>query len=132
MKVPGLTKPGSICRTPVDFMNIYPTLADLCGLEIGDHLAGSSLRLLLESPGAAWNLPAITTHGRGNHAVRKGKWRYIRYADGGEELYDRETDPNEWANLALRPQYKSVVGELAALLPAMDQEAPNAPMDPNR
>ena len=131
MVVPGLTKPGSVCETPVDFMNIYPTLADLCGLPVGDHLAGTSLRPLLADVRAGWDLPAITTHGRGNHAVRKGKWRYIRYADGSEELYDRTADPNEWTNLATRPKFRSVKQELAAHLPALEDEAPNAPFDSN-
>ena len=130
--VPGLTKAGTVCDTPVDFMNIYPTLADLCGLPVGDHLEGASLRPLLADVKADWDLPAITTHGRGNHAVRKGRWRYIRYADGGEELYDRSSDPNEWTNLATNPKFKSVKQELAAFLPALEDEAPNAPTDPNR
>lgn len=127
MIVPGLTKAGSVCATPVDFMNIYPTLADLCGLPVGDHLSGESLRPLLADVNADWQRPAITTHGRGNHAVRQGPWRYIRYADGSEELYDRQSDPNEWANLAGDPQYAHLKQQLAAHLPK--QEAPNAPRD---
>ncbi len=129
MVVPGLTKPGSVCRTPVDFMNLYPTLADVCGLPVGDHLAGTSLRPLLADAQAAWNLPAITTHGRGNHAVRLGQWRYIRYADGGEELYDRGEDPQEWTNRAADAELAGVKKQLAAFLPAGDEEAANAPMD---
>ncbi len=55
---------------------------------------------LLRDPDAAWDRPAVTTHGRNNHAVRSERWRYIRYADGSEELYDHDADPLEWANLA--------------------------------
>ena len=127
---PGVTTQGSVCHRPVDFMNIYPTLADLCDLPVGDHLAGVSLRPLLADVDAAWDLPAITTHGRGNHAVRNGKWRYIRYADGSEELYDRTSDPNEWTNLAGDAKFRNVKQELAAFLPAADDEAQNAPFDP--
>ena len=129
--VPGLTKAGTTCETPVDFMTVYPTLADLCGLPVGGHLAGTSLRPLLADVTADWGLPAITTHGRGNHAVRRGKWRYIRYADGSEELCDRGKDPNEWINLAGKPPFRQIRKELAAFLPAPDDEVPNAPTDPN-
>lgn len=127
--VPGLTKAGTVCETPVDFMNIYPTLADLCGLPVGDHLAGVSLRPLLADVNAEWTHPAITTHGRGNHAVRWVNWRYIRYEDGSEELYDQHSDPNEWKNVASKPQFRQVKQELAAHLPALKNEVPNAPRD---
>ncbi len=125
--VPELTKAGTTCKTPVDFMDIYPTLADLCGLPVGDHLAGVSLRPLLADVNAQWNHPAITTHGRGNHAVRWMNWRYIRYQDGSEELYDRRLDPNEWKNVASNSEFRQVKQQLAAHLPALEDEAPDAP-----
>ena len=87
---------------------------------------------MLADVNADWELPAVTTHGRGNHAVRKDQWRYIRYANGSEELYDRGVDPNEWTNLAADPKYRKVKRKLAALLPALKDEAPNAPSDRNR
>ena len=95
-------------------------------LPVGDHLPGTSLRPLLADVRADWDLPAITTHGRGNHAVRKGRWRYIRYADGSEEVYDRAADPNEWANLATRPKFRGVKQELAAHLPDVPEPAEHA------
>jgi len=67
--------------------------------------------------------PALTTHGRGNHALRNERWRYIRYADGGEELYDHEKDPNEWTNLAGRPEFAAVKASLAKWLPRTDASA---------
>ncbi len=82
--VPGVTKPGTVCKRPVDFMSIYPTLCDLCGLAIPSHVEGKSVRSLLVDPNAQWNQPGITTHGYKNHAVRSEFWRYIQYADGGE------------------------------------------------
>ena len=69
--------------------------------------------------------PAITTANQNNHSVRTEHWRYIRYADGSEELYDHRSDPNEWTNLAKDPQYADVIREHAAWLP--EPEAAPAP-----
>ncbi|MCX7886480.1 MAG: sulfatase [Verrucomicrobiae bacterium] len=128
--VPGLTKPGTRCDRPVDYMNIYPTLTDLCGLPTPKHVQGVSLRALLANPSAPWDRPAITTHGQNNHTARSERWRYIRYADGGEELYDHQTDPLEWHNLANDPRFASVKTELAKWLPK--ENAPIGPQVPNR
>ena len=106
-------------------MSIYPTLVDLAGLPIPDHVQGPSLRPLLENPEATWDHVGVTTHGRGNHGVRDGHWRYIRYADGTEELYDHRDDPNEWTNLADNPDHAQVKRRLAKTLPV--SEAENAP-----
>ncbi len=115
--VPGVTKPNQVCNRTVDFMSIYPTLCELCGLSRPKHVEGVSVTKLLEDPQAEWNTPALTTHGFQNHAVRSEKWRYIRYADGGEELYDEVADPMEWKNLAGESQYASTKAELAKWLP---------------
>lgn len=123
--VPGLTRPGSTCGRTVNLMDLYPTLADLCGLPVDPAWEGRSLRPLLAEPEAAWPYPALTTHGRNNHAVRSERWRYIRYADGSEELYDHDADPLEWKNLAGDPQLASVKAELAHWLPRVN--APDAP-----
>ena len=72
---------------------------------------------LLEDPTRAWDRPAITTFGRGNHAVRSTRWRYIRYVDGSEELYDHDTDPHEWTNLAGDPQIAKVLEDHRKGLP---------------
>jgi len=122
--VPGLTKPGISCGRPVDYMNIYPTLCDLAGLPSPKHLQGVSIKPLLANPSAAWDRPAITTHGFSNHTVRTERWRYIRYADGGEELYDHQKDPLEWTNLAKDPQFESVKADLAKWLPKENTPMP--------
>jgi arylsulfatase A-like enzyme len=114
---PGVTKPRAVCERPVDFMSLYPTLCDLCGLESPGHLQGKSIRPLLADPTAKWTEPAVTTYLFKNHAVRTERWRYIRYADGGEGLYDHDADPNEWTNLAADSKYADVKKQLAALLP---------------
>jgi len=117
---PGVTRAGGMSDRPVDFMSIYPTLCELAGLPIPKHVEGHSIVPLLRDPAAAWDRPAITTHGFKNHAVRTERWRYIRYADGGEELYDEIKDPYEWTNLAGRPEFERTKAELARWLPEKD------------
>lgn len=117
----GVTRPGSRATRPVDMTALFPTLNELCSLPAVEGLDGVSIVPLLRDPQAAWDHPAITTHGRGNHAVRTDRWRYIRYADGGgEELYDHEADPHEWTNLAGRLEFANVQAELAKWVPAGD------------
>ncbi|MBL8187590.1 MAG: DUF4976 domain-containing protein, partial [Acidobacteria bacterium] len=58
-----------------------------------------------------------TTHNVGNHSVRSERWRYIRYADGSEELYDCQTDPNEWTNLAGNSRFAKIKADQARWLP---------------
>lgn len=120
--MPGLTKPGSICERTVDFMSIYPTLMDVCGLPRPAHLEGPSIKPLLADATAAWDQPAMTTYKFNNHAVRNEGWRHIRYANGDEELYNEATDPNEWANLAKDPQYNDTKAKLAAFMPKTNQQ----------
>lgn len=115
--VPGVTEPATVCHHPVDFMSVYPTLAEVCGLPIPKHVEGPSLLPLLKNPQHPWPHAAITTYGRGNHAVRQGNWRYIRYVGGDEELYHHTSDPFEWNNLAGIPRYQSVKTELSRYLP---------------
>jgi arylsulfatase A-like enzyme len=122
---PGITKPQGTSGRTVNLMDLYPTLADLCGLPVDSAWDGKSLRPLLENPSAAWDRPSVTTHGKDNHAVRSEQWRYIRYADGSEELYDHQSDPQEWKNLASDGQYAAVKKELAQWLPKVN--VPDAP-----
>jgi arylsulfatase A-like enzyme len=126
MVVPGLTKAGGKCQRTVDYMSLYPTLVELCGLPKKDGLDGVSITPLLRDPSAKWDRPAITSYERGNHSVRSERWRYIRYHDGTEELYDHDNDELEWTNLANKPEYAKVKAELARWLPKTD--APDAPV----
>jgi arylsulfatase A-like enzyme len=98
-------------------MSLYPTLVELCGLPAKAENEGVSLVPLLRDPAARWGHAAITTHGRGNHSVRSERWRYIRYANGDEELYDLQADRNEWENLADKPGYEAIKKDLAKWLP---------------
>ncbi|HSU65759.1 MAG TPA: sulfatase [Tepidisphaeraceae bacterium] len=115
--VPGVTQPHGVCERTVDFMTLYPTLCDLCNIPIPKHVEGPSIRSLLANPSAEWATPALMTYLRNNHAVRSERWRYIHYFDGGEELYDHATDPNEWTNLANKPELAPVKADLAKLFP---------------
>jgi arylsulfatase A-like enzyme len=123
--VPGVTKANTRSSRPVDLMSIYPTLCELAGLPVPGFVEGVSITTLLKTPSAEWSTPAITTHGRLNHAVRSEGWRYISYEDGGEELYDHTKDPNEWTNLANDPAFASVKQSHRAWLPK--KEAPSWP-----
>lgn len=121
---PGITKPGSICARTMDYMSIYPTLCDLCGIAKPDHLEGVSIAPLLRDPVAPWDRPAITTHTPGDHAVRTERWRYIRYSDGTDELYDHDADPHEWTNLASDPMHAATKADLAKWIPTDDRPVP--------
>ncbi|KAA5540175.1 sulfatase [Roseiconus nitratireducens] len=122
---PGVTPEGAICERTVDFTSVYPTLCELAGLEIPEHCDGVSIKKLLRDPKATWDRPALTTHGYQRHAVRSEQYRYIRYDDGSEELYDEQRDPYEWKNLATNPDYKDVIKELAKWMP--ETETPPHP-----
>jgi arylsulfatase A-like enzyme len=118
---PDVTKAGGVCNRPVDFMSIYPTLCDLCSIEKPAHVVDPSIRKLLENPDAVWDRPALTTYKFMNHAVRTEDWRYIRYANNDEELYDEKADPYEWTNLAAKPEQAARKAELAKWMPVKNQ-----------
>ena len=117
---PGLTAPGTRSAAAVSTLDIYPTLADLAGLRPPVHLEGNSLLPLLEDPDADWPHHAITTYQFGNHSVRTRHYRYIRYVNGDEELYDHRRDPHEWRNLASSLEHADLKARLESLLPTVN------------
>lgn len=121
---------GGRCRRPVELLDLYPTLLELCGLPATDGLQGHSLGPQLRDADAPRDWPALTTHNQGNHSIRSERWRYLRYADGSEELYDLATDPREWTNLVARADLAPVVAEHRRWLPAED--VPPAPGSAHR
>jgi arylsulfatase A-like enzyme len=126
-KVPGMTPAGVQCSRPVDYMSIYPTLCSLTGIPKPSHVEGMNITPLLRDPTAEWETPALTSFHRNNHSFRSETWRYIRYADGGEELYNHDTDPNEWTNLAGDPKYADIKLGFAEFIPSVNaKELPNA------
>ena len=117
---PGITTAGSRCDRPVSLIDVYPTLLELAGLPAKNDNDGLSLVPLLKNPKQTWQRPALMTEGPGNHAVRSDRWRYIRYSDGAEELYDHDNDPWEHVNLAGDAQYEKVMSEHRKWLPATE------------
>ena len=117
---PGLpdgSRDGEQCRRVVSLQDIYPTLIDLCGLQARKNIDGRSLSPLLRDPGLPWNHVALTTYDYDEFSVRSERFRYIRYIDGSEELYDHDADPEEWNNLAADSNFKPFKNELASHIP---------------
>jgi arylsulfatase A-like enzyme len=123
---PGIA-PGGRSTQPAELLDLYPTLVELCGLTPRTDLEGLSLVPQLRDAKTPRARPAITSHNRGNHGIRSERWRYIRYADGTEELYDHASDAHEWHNLALKPEHAAVLAEHRRWLPTIDRPpAPNS------
>ena len=111
---------GSRCHEPVSLLDLYPTLMELCSLKGPAVLDGQSLVPLLREPLQSTGRVVTTTFGRGNISLRSNRWRYIRYAGGEEELYDLQEDPNEWNNLAGRPEHATTMQRFAARVSGED------------
>jgi arylsulfatase A-like enzyme len=100
----GALVPRPSYDAPVGLVDLFPTIAELCGVE---GPAGTDGRSLVEAmtrkdcPGA----PVLMSWGKGNHSVRTGNWRYTQYSDGGEELYYHSSDPHEWTNIVGDPRH---------------------------
>jgi choline-sulfatase len=116
---PGIS-PAQRCTQPAELLDLYPTLIDLTGLPKRDDLEGLSLAPQLKDAATKRERPAITSHNQGNHGIRSERWRYIRYADGSEELYDMLADPREWTNLAARPESAIIIAAHRKWLPKPD------------
>ncbi len=93
-------EPGERCEQPVSLIDLYPTLMELCNVPQPYELDGQSLVPLLKNPATSTDRTVVTVFDKGNISLRNRRWRYIRYADDSEELYDRENDPHEWTNVA--------------------------------
>ena len=111
---------NATCAEPAELLDIYPTLADLCDLPQPPGLEGHSLTPQLADASAARAWPAITTHNHDNHSVRSRDWRYIRYADGSEELYNLHEDPHEWKNVAQESEFTALKESHRRLLPTQN------------
>jgi uncharacterized sulfatase len=112
---------GRTCRRTVELIDVYPTLAELCGLTAPSGLDGRSLRPLLDEPEAAWDHDArsVVMHsGTMGRSIRTERWRYTEWDEGraGVELYDHDLDPLETHNLAGRSELSETVSRLSSAL----------------
>ena len=114
---------GQVCHGLAELVDLYPTVADYCGLTAPHQLAGQSLRPLLEDPSRPGKEAAFTlvTRGAGQsgQSVRTQRWRYTRWSDGTAELYDHQADPEETRDVAADPAYADLVRSHARLLDAL-------------
>lgn len=133
--VPGVTSGKTTGRT-VELLDIYPTLAELCGLKSPADLQGKSLVPLLKKSAADWNKAAYTQVTRildnqmiMGRSVRTERWRYTEWEGGkrGVELYDYNTDPDEFINLAKDPKHSAEIRRLSSLLKDNSSDALFAP-----
>ncbi len=125
MAGPGVSSKGKATSRLVEFLDFYPTLADLTGARAPQGLQGRSLMPLLKNPKAKWDHPALTQVRRGGatsgymgYSIRTEKWRYTEWdqGKGGTELYDEARDPSESNNLAADPTHRKVVADMQRLL----------------
>lgn len=117
VKIPG-NEPKQIAEN-VSLIDLFPTLNELCELKVVSNLDGDSFTNLLfeKDKDIDWKNSAISTMGKDRHSIKKDHWRYIRYSDGSEELYDHRNDFEEYNNLASNGDYQVVKAELRQLLP---------------
>ena len=124
---PGASARGAVAKAPVGLLDLYPTLAELCGVKAPDNLQGQSLVPMLsdpDAPGRGWTLSQVTRGPRRpdarffGYTLRTPRWRYTEWAEGeqGRELYDHEADARELTNLADDPAHADVVAQLSRQL----------------
>jgi arylsulfatase A-like enzyme len=136
VSAPGRSARGSVSEALVEFVDLYPTLVDLCGLPMPDGLEGTSLAPLLDDPEQPWKPAAFSQYPRGipgkgramGYAMRTDRHRFVAWTlpDGtvdAYELYDHQADPHEDLNLAADPSHADLVEQLAAQLQAGWQAA---------
>ncbi len=109
-------KAGQTFRAPVEFVDLYPTVADLCGLKATHTLAGKSLRPVLEDASRPHKDAAFTLVTRGpknfGQSVRTARWRFTQWSDGTSELYDHAADPEETRDVSKNPEHTAVIAQL--------------------
>jgi arylsulfatase A-like enzyme len=132
-RAPGVTQAGGVSERFVSLLDIYPTLAELCGLRPPAYLDGRSLVPLLKDPKAPWESTAITglcDKGKTDLAyvsIRHELGRYTRYGSEQEEFYDTTKEPHEWTNQIGNPEYADTAKKLRALVPSSEEAAQPLP-----
>ena len=119
---PGVARPGTPCESVVECVDLYPTAAEVCGLPRPPGLEGVSLVPLMKDPNRPWKKCAFTQMKRGDTmgtSIRTERYRYTEWGDKSHaELYDHQTDPHEYTNLAKQPEHAETVDNLHKLLHA--------------
>jgi arylsulfatase A-like enzyme len=123
-KVPGAKNAGSKCSEPITTLDVYPTLVELAGFQAPAHCDGKSIVSQIKDVKTPVKRSALTSYrfvgqtgNRVGHSLRNNRYRYIYYEDNSlEELYDHETDPNEFTNLAYDPKYSRIISDFRSEL----------------
>lgn len=125
--VPG--KKPAVCNSLVELLDLYPTTASLCGLEVPKRLQGKDIAALLNDPSETVREAVFCANGKGT-LLRNDRWAFIEYNKPGPapkkrkpplpamELYDMKKDPKQYTNLAQNPEYAHIVKELRAKMAA--------------
>ncbi|MHC4702273.1 MAG: sulfatase/phosphatase domain-containing protein, partial [Planctomycetota bacterium] len=125
LSVPGMKTAGRRTKALTEYVDIYPTLSEACGLELPDHLEGHSMMPLLDDPQRQWKKAAFSQYPRGKvmgYSMRTKRFRYTEWQDTrtkkamARELYDHETDQDENVNTAADPVYRLDVQRLSKML----------------
>jgi uncharacterized sulfatase len=116
---PGVSEIGKSCGRPAELVDLFPTLAELCGVPTPANLSGVSLAPLLKDITASGRTSAFSMV-RDGRSLRTERWRYTEWDGGkaGVELYDHQNDPDERKNLAADPAHAMTVAEMKHLLAA--------------
>lgn len=119
ISVPG--KQPAVCDSLVELLDLYPTMANLCGFKAPVRLQGKDISRLLDNPDNAVRDAAFSVNGKG-YLLRTAEWAYMRYGangNNGEELFDMVNDPKQYTNLVGKDKYQQ---KLESLRTAMDEK----------
>nr|MBR9810950.1 sulfatase [bacterium] len=109
IRMPG--KKPAVCHSLVELLDLYPTLSNLCGLEVPKHLQGKDISKMMTDPAKEVRSAAFSVNGKG-FLLREQDWAYIAYGKNGqgdEELFDMKQDPKQFTNLAKDPKHAQII-----------------------
>lgn len=118
IKVPG--KDPGVCNSLVEMLDLYPTIGNLCGINVPEHVQGKDISKMLDDPSHTVHEFAFSVAPmRKGFLIRTDRWAYIQYkedASGGMELFDMESDPKQFTNLATSAEHQSIVAAMKQIL----------------